>query len=53
MTKYLRMMLSDNGGGTLIEYALIIALVAALCVVAVSKLGSNNSAVLSSAAHSI
>jgi Flp pilus assembly pilin Flp len=53
MTKYLRMMLSDNSGGTLIEYALIIALVAAVAVLAVSKLGSNNSSSLSSAAASI
>jgi Flp pilus assembly pilin Flp len=53
MTKYLRMMLSDDSGGTLIEYALIIALVAAVGVLAVAKLGSNNSASLSSAANSI
>ena len=53
MTKYLRMMLSDNSGGTLVEYALIIALVAAVAVLAVSKLGQNNSSVLSSSAASI
>lgn len=53
MTKYLRMMLSDNSGGTLVEYALIIALVAAVAVLAISKLGQNNSSTLSSAAQSI
>jgi Flp pilus assembly pilin Flp len=47
------MMLSDTAGGTLIEYALIIALVAAVAVLAVSKLGSNNSSVLSKSAASI
>lgn len=53
MTKCLRTMLSDNSGGTLVEYALIIALIAAVCVLAVSKLGQNNSSILSSAAQSI
>jgi Flp pilus assembly pilin Flp len=53
MTKCLRKMLSDTSGGTLIEYALIVALVAAVCVLAVYTLGRNNSAILNSAAHSI
>jgi len=53
MAKSLRLMLSDNAGGTLIEYALIVALVAAVAVVAVSKLGANNSSVLSKSAASI
>jgi len=53
MTKSLRLMLSDNSGGTLVEYALIVALVAAVAVLAVAKLGANNSSVLSSSAHSI
>ncbi|HEY1976963.1 MAG TPA: hypothetical protein VGG89_10480 [Candidatus Baltobacteraceae bacterium] len=53
MTKSLRLMLSDDSGGTLVEYALIIALIAAVAVLAVFKLGSNNSSTLSSAAHSI
>jgi len=53
MTKSLRLMLSDNSGGTLVEYALIVSLIAAVAVLAVSKLGSNNSGLLSSAAHSI
>lgn len=53
MTKSLRLMLSDESGGTLVEYALIVALVAAVAVLAVSKLGANNSSVLSSSARSI
>lgn len=53
MIKSMRMMLSDDAGGTLVEYALIIALVAAVAVVAVLKLGQNNSTTLSSAATSI
>lgn len=53
MTKSLRMMLSDNSGGTLVEYALIIALVAAVAILAISRLGANNSSVLSSAAASV
>lgn len=53
MTKCLRMMLLDTTGGTLVEYALIISLVAAVAVLAVSKLGQNNSAVLSSSAASL
>ena len=53
MTKCLRMMLSDSTGGTLIEYALIVALIAAVAVIAVLKLGANNSSVLSKSAASI
>ena len=53
MTKCLRMMLEDNTGSTLVEYALIIALIAAVCVLAVSRLGQANSSVLSSAANSL
>lgn len=47
------MMLLDTTGGTLVEYALIISLVAAVAVLAVSKLGQNNSSVLSSSAKSL
>lgn len=53
MTKCLRMMLLDTTGGTLVEYTLIIALVAAVAVLAVSKLGQNNSSILSSSAASL
>lgn len=53
MTKCLRTMLSDTSGGTLVEYALIIALIAAVAVLAVSTLGRNNSSILNSAANSI
>jgi Flp pilus assembly pilin Flp len=47
------MMLSDSTGGTLVEYALIVALVAAVSVLAVAKLGQNNSTILSSSAASL
>lgn len=53
MTKCLRLLLSDTSGGTLVEYALIIALVAAVAVLAVSKLGQNNSTILSTSAKSL
>ena len=53
MTKCLRMMLADTCGGTLVEYAMIIALVAAVAVLAVAKLGQNNSSLLSSSAASL
>jgi Flp pilus assembly pilin Flp len=53
MMQCLRRLLADSSGGTLVEYTLIIALVAAVAVLAVMKLGSNNSSILSSAAQSI
>jgi Flp pilus assembly pilin Flp len=53
MTKSLRLLLADTSAGNLVEYALIIALVAAVGVLAVATLGKNNSSMLSSAANSI
>jgi Flp pilus assembly pilin Flp len=53
MTKSLRLMLSDDSGGTLVEYALIVALIAVVAILAVSRLGANNSSTLSKAAASI
>ena len=44
---------TDDTGATMVEYALMIALVAAVCVVAVTALGSAVSAKFNSVAGSI
>jgi Flp pilus assembly pilin Flp len=46
-------MLRDTSAGTIVEYALIMVLIAVVAILAVSKLGTNNSAVLNSAAASV
>jgi Flp pilus assembly pilin Flp len=53
MAKWFRMMLSDTSGATIVEYAIVIALIAAVAVLAVSQLGHNNSTTLSRAASSL
>lgn len=46
-------MLRDEEGASLVEYALIVALIAVVAIVVVRTLGQNASTVLSSAATSI
>ena len=53
MIQTIKAMLVDETGATLVEYALVIALIALIALLAISKLGTNASTVLSSAATSI
>lgn len=46
-------MLRDDQGATLVEYSLIVALIAAVCIGAVTALGSKASNKLNSAANSL
>jgi pilus assembly protein Flp/PilA len=46
-------MLRDDEGATLVEYALIVSLIAAVCIVAVKLVGTNASASLTNAAGNI
>jgi pilus assembly protein Flp/PilA len=46
-------MLRDEEGATLVEYALIVALIAVVAIAAISLLGTRASTTLSSAASSI
>jgi len=43
----------DERGASLVEYALLVALIAVVCIVAVTTLGSNASTSLSSAGSAI
>jgi Flp pilus assembly pilin Flp len=45
--------LNDDDGASLVEYALVVALVAVIAFVAVRLLGSNTSASLTNSANSI
>ena len=44
---------TDESGASLVEYALLVALIAVVCIVAVTLLGSNASAKFSSVASAI
>lgn len=46
-------MLHDEHGATLVEYSLIVALIAAVCIGAVTALGSNASNKLNGAANAL
>ncbi len=48
-----RRLASDEEGATLVEYALIVALIAVVAIAAISLLGKNASTTLSKAASSI
>jgi Flp pilus assembly pilin Flp len=45
--------LADDGGVTLVEYALLLSLIAVICVLSVSFVGHSTSTLLSTAAHSL
>ncbi len=49
----LRQMIADQSGATLVEYALIVALIAVVAIAAISLLGKNASSTLNKAATSI
>jgi pilus assembly protein Flp/PilA len=53
MIRLLRALARSEDGATLVEYALIIALIAIVCILAVGKLGSSTSGLLNKAATSI
>jgi Flp pilus assembly pilin Flp len=53
MFKYLLAVLNDEEGASLVEYALIVALVSVVAMVALSTLGKNASTSLNAAATSI
>jgi len=46
-------MLRDDEGATLVEYALIVSLIAAVCIVAVKLVGTNASNSLTNTANNI
>ncbi|MGR4064678.1 MAG: Flp family type IVb pilin [Vulcanimicrobiaceae bacterium] len=46
-------MLRDEEGATLVEYALIVALIAVVAIAAISLLGKNASSTLNTAATSV
>jgi Flp pilus assembly pilin Flp len=53
MLAYLLAVLKDEEGASLVEYALIVALVSVVAIAALKSLGSSASATLSAAATSI
>ena len=53
MWKTFRAMLNDDSGATLVEYSLVVALIAVVCIVIIKQLGQNASTVLQSASDSI
>lgn len=53
MIKTLKALLRDEEGATMVEYALMVALVAAVAVAAVTALGKNVSTVFNSVAGTI
>lgn len=53
MIKTLKSLLRDEEGATMVEYALMVALVAAVAVAAVTALGHNVSTVFNSVAGTI
>ena len=53
MTKHLTAMLRDEEGATLVEYALIVALVSVAAIAALTLLGGNANATLNNVAGKI
>lgn len=53
MIQTLKAMLVDEDGATLVEYALIVALIAVVAIIVIKTLGNNASTVLSNAAGQI
>jgi Flp pilus assembly pilin Flp len=45
--------LADDGGVTLVEYAVLLSLIAVVCVLSVQLVGHNTNILLSSAAHAL
>ena len=53
MIKTLKSMIRDDEGATMVEYGLMVALVAVVCIVAVKLLGTNLSTLFNTVAGSI
>ncbi|MBV8147663.1 MAG: Flp family type IVb pilin [Candidatus Eremiobacteraeota bacterium] len=53
MIHYLRAMLKDETGVTLLEYALLMSLIAVVCILAIKLVGTNTSTMMNTAAHSL
>ena len=53
MSKFVTRLMKDESGATAIEYGLIVALIAVVIITAVSTLGSNLNASLTSAGAAI
>ena len=53
MTSSLRALLEDESGATLVEYTLIVTLIAIVAILVIKLFGTNTSTVLNSAAGSI
>jgi len=53
MIHHLRAMLNDETGVTLLEYALLMSLIAVVCILAIKLVGSNTSTMMSTASRSL
>jgi pilus assembly protein Flp/PilA len=53
MIYYLRAMLKDEKGVTLLEYGLLLSLIAVVCLLAIKLIGSDSSTMMSKAAASL
>ncbi|HTX60549.1 MAG TPA: Flp family type IVb pilin [Verrucomicrobiae bacterium] len=53
MFRLLRALVHSDEGATLIEYALVVALIAVVCVLAVTRFGAQTANDLGSAANSV
>jgi pilus assembly protein Flp/PilA len=53
MRRTINVLTYDDDGATLVEYALLLALIAVVCVLAITLIGQNTSTLLSTAAHSM
>jgi pilus assembly protein Flp/PilA len=53
LATWLRARFDDDRGASLVEYALLVALIAVVCIAAITLLGNNASSKFNSAASSI
>lgn len=53
MLKTLKLLLCDDEGATMVEYGLVVSLVAMVCIVAVTLIGTDTSTFFNSVAGSI
>ena len=53
MTKFFKQLVAGEEGATMVEYALMVALIAAVLVTAVTSLGTNISAKFTSVSNTI
>ena len=53
LANWLRARMDEERGASLVEYALLVALIAVVCIAAISLLGGNASSKFSSVANSI